>query len=108
MAVWHWKRKLSHLCFVSWLKYTRHRLHKKTLLMEHENKAKKMAMFLEAASKGMLWKDNDSDGQCESVFSVSAKSVDVANTRNQSEPRKVFSRPETAEMIVSLLSILLL
>ncbi|XP_057300857.1 coiled-coil domain-containing protein 191-like isoform X2 [Hydractinia symbiolongicarpus] len=57
MAIKYSNKKLLHTCFISWLKYARYQVEKKILLAEHEKKAKKMAMFLEAASKGLLWKD---------------------------------------------------
>ena len=43
-----------------WLMYTRKELEKKYIRIEHEQKAKKMAMFLEKASKGLLWNKDDS------------------------------------------------
>ena len=43
-----------------WLMYTRKELEKKCIRIEHEEKAKKMAMFLEKASKGLVWNKHDS------------------------------------------------
>lgn len=57
MAIKYSNKKLLHACLLSWLKYARYQVEKKILLAEHEKKAKKMAMFLEAASKGLLWND---------------------------------------------------
>ena len=46
-----------------WLMHTRKELEKKCIRIEHEEKAKKMAMFLERASKGLLWNKDDSSSE---------------------------------------------
>ena len=49
MAINFWNSKLLKLCLHSWLKYTRHKMKRKMLSLEHERKAKKMEMFMKAA-----------------------------------------------------------
>ena len=60
MSVNYYHSNLKRKCMKCWLMYTRKELEKKCIRIEHEEKAKKMAMFLEKASKGLLWNKHDS------------------------------------------------
>ena len=53
MAILHFNRKILKLCLYSWKKYARHKMEKKLLQLEHEDKAKKMALFLKNAAEQM-------------------------------------------------------
>jgi len=61
MACDFFAKKILKKCINSWLIYTRYKMEKQIIQLEHENKAKKMAMFLEAASKGLLWNNTEED-----------------------------------------------
>ena len=61
MAVNFWNRKLMKVCLYSWLKYTRHKMEKKMLKLEHEQKAKKMERFINSAAN--MLQQNQQVGQ---------------------------------------------
>eukprot|EP00111_Clytia_hemisphaerica_P000795 TCONS_00002331-protein len=92
MAVNFWNKKLMKVCLYSWLKYTRHKMEKKMLKLEHEQKAKKMEKFITSAA-AMLQQnrqlDKDEQEQHEEEIQKGEEMTRDNRTHKQkSTPRK--------------------
>lgn len=80
MAITHFNRKLSRLCLYSWRRYARHKIQKKLLKLDHESKSKKMAMFLEAASKELI-RDQSITGNIDDEGLIAAENAKINSNK---------------------------